>query len=193
MTNRRTPTRERILDAALKLFMERGIGGTTVMEIERESGLAVGSGSFYRHFRSKEELVVPALQRGIAAARDQIRAERQVLEEVDDAHDRRSADYQTLLRDMRHIHPLWLLVLSERDAYPELQEVFLDSLGMREWELRWDEDRVRTVAIAALTGFHSLSLLDTAYFATIDPEAFVATLVEITELADAMLPSSVPG
>ena len=61
----KTPTCERILDAALDLFIERGVAGTTVSDIERAVGLAAGTGSFYRHFGSKNELVVPAFRRGV--------------------------------------------------------------------------------------------------------------------------------
>lgn len=47
--------REEILDAARKLFAERGLAGLTVDSVAREADFAVGS--IYRHFRSKEELV----------------------------------------------------------------------------------------------------------------------------------------
>jgi AcrR family transcriptional regulator len=191
MPSRRAPTRERILDVALELFMERGVSGTTVMEIERVAGLASGSGSFYRHFRSKEELVIPAFQRGLAQVVQQLAAARAGDTELDEPHDETSADYHSLLRDMRTIHPLWLFLLSERDRFPELQDVFIDTLGMRQWDLRWDQDRVRTIAIAALAGFHELAMLDEAYYGTIDAGEFVAALAELTEFADAMLPSSI--
>ena len=43
-----------ILEAALKLFVERGIDGTSIKEIAAEAGVA--EGALYRHFKSKEEL-----------------------------------------------------------------------------------------------------------------------------------------
>lgn len=184
MSKRQAPTRERILDAALELFMQRGVAGTTVSDIERAVGLAAGTGSFYRHFRSKEDLVVPAFEHGLARARKRLDAARAADGAVGDSHERTFRDYRTMLSDMEHIHPLWLLLLSERDHYPELQDVFIDSLGMREWELRWEENRVRTVIIAALTGFHQLAMLDEVYYGTIDPDDFVAALVELTEIVE---------
>jgi len=48
-------TRARILSAALSLFSERGLHGTSVPEIARRAD--VGAGSIYRHFESKEGLV----------------------------------------------------------------------------------------------------------------------------------------
>lgn len=47
--------RERILDAALVLFAERGFHGTAVPLIAEEAG--VGAGTLYRYFTSKEHLV----------------------------------------------------------------------------------------------------------------------------------------
>ena len=43
-----------ILQAALKLFVEKGIDGTTIRDIAQEAG--VGEGTLYRHFKSKEEM-----------------------------------------------------------------------------------------------------------------------------------------
>ena len=63
MDDPRPPRRERerlrhrdeILDAAERLLIQRGVEGTTMEDIARESEFAVGS--LYKHFRSKEELV----------------------------------------------------------------------------------------------------------------------------------------
>jgi AcrR family transcriptional regulator len=45
-------TRERILDVALDHFAEHGFAGTSISAIERDVGLAAGTGSFHRHFPS---------------------------------------------------------------------------------------------------------------------------------------------
>jgi TetR/AcrR family transcriptional regulator, repressor of fatR-cypB operon len=47
--------RDRILDAALGLFAERGFHGTSVPEIAEAAGVAAGT--IYRYFESKEQLV----------------------------------------------------------------------------------------------------------------------------------------
>ncbi|MBN9530353.1 MAG: TetR/AcrR family transcriptional regulator [Alphaproteobacteria bacterium] len=47
-----------ILDAASRLFRERGIDGVTVAQIMRAAGLT--HGAFYGHFKSKEALVAQA-------------------------------------------------------------------------------------------------------------------------------------
>ncbi len=188
VTKAKIPTRERILDAALELFIERGVAGTTVSDIERAVGLAAGTGSFYRHYKSKEELVVPAFQRGVSQMLAQLETARVADIAVDDTHERETRDYRAMLGEMRAFHPLWLLMLSEREQFPELHDVFIDALGMREWDLRWSRDRIRTIAIAALTGFHQLAMLDEAYYGTIDPEEYVAALVEFSQIAESRGP-----
>jgi AcrR family transcriptional regulator len=57
------PTRDRILDAAMALFGERGYRGTTVGAIEQAAGLAPRRGGLYRHFPSKQEVFTAAVSR----------------------------------------------------------------------------------------------------------------------------------
>lgn len=56
-----THARARLLDAAEELFYAEGIRAVGVERILAESG--VGRASFYRHFASKDDLVVAVLQR----------------------------------------------------------------------------------------------------------------------------------
>lgn len=55
-------TRDRILAEALNLFSTRGYRGTRVQDIEEAAGLSPGAGGFYRHFRSKREVLETALE-----------------------------------------------------------------------------------------------------------------------------------
>lgn len=57
------PTRDILIDAALELFAAGGFQGTTVRTIEQAAGLTPGAGGLYRHFKSKEDLLVAAVQR----------------------------------------------------------------------------------------------------------------------------------
>ena len=57
------PTRDRILDAAMALFGERGYHGTTVGAIEQAAGLAPRRGGLYRHYPSKQEVFKAAVSR----------------------------------------------------------------------------------------------------------------------------------
>jgi AcrR family transcriptional regulator len=64
------PTRQRILDEAMRLFGEQGYAATTVAEIEAAVGLSPGSGSLYRHFPSKEALLAEGVRQQIAAGEE---------------------------------------------------------------------------------------------------------------------------
>ena len=54
-----TPSRQRLLDAALHEFRSRGYAATTVDDLCRAAG--VGKGSFFHHFPSKEALALAAV------------------------------------------------------------------------------------------------------------------------------------
>jgi AcrR family transcriptional regulator len=49
-------TRNRILDAALRLFRERGFDDTTMRDVAAEAGVATGAAYYY--YRSKEDIVL---------------------------------------------------------------------------------------------------------------------------------------
>jgi len=73
-----TSGRDRLLGAALKLFAAKGYPATSVADIQRESGLAPGSGALYKHFASKRELLEAAVEYridSIVSAREQYDAE----------------------------------------------------------------------------------------------------------------------
>ena len=52
-------THERIVRVAAKRFRERGLEGIGVADVMKEAGVTVGG--FYKHFGSRDELVVEAL------------------------------------------------------------------------------------------------------------------------------------
>jgi AcrR family transcriptional regulator len=57
---KRAQTRERLLDAAERVFLRRGLQGSSVEEIAAEAGFT--RGAFYSNFKSKDELFVELLQ-----------------------------------------------------------------------------------------------------------------------------------
>jgi AcrR family transcriptional regulator len=63
-------TPERILDAAMRLFAQRGYRGTSVGEIELAAGLAPRSGALYQHFKGKEDVLEQAIERHLEAMDD---------------------------------------------------------------------------------------------------------------------------
>src|SRR5207237_4793311 len=56
VTTKAEETRERILDAALRLFRKRGFDQTTMRDIAAEAEVATGAAYYY--FSSKEEMVI---------------------------------------------------------------------------------------------------------------------------------------
>lgn len=56
-------TRDRLLTEGMRLFGERGYTATSIAQIEAAAGLSPGSGSLYKHFRSKQALLTAGLDR----------------------------------------------------------------------------------------------------------------------------------
>ncbi len=65
-------TRQRILDAAAKVFREQGYANARLSDIAELAGIQTGS--LYYHFAGREELVAEILHLGIQRAWDHVRA-----------------------------------------------------------------------------------------------------------------------
>lgn len=63
-------TRERILDAASRLFREHGIAAVGLAKVMAEADLTVGT--FYTHFASKEALVQQMILRSLATRSEEL-------------------------------------------------------------------------------------------------------------------------
>jgi AcrR family transcriptional regulator len=178
-------TRERILDAALDLFVQRGAAGTTVSDIERAVGLAAGTGSFYRHFRSKEDVLIASVERAVTRMAEEVAVTRGAAAAIEDPAERRTRDYEAVLDAMRQFEPLARLVVAERDRFPELQRAFGDALDAASWDFGWYEDPARAIAVAALAGYNSLVLFDAEPYRHITSGEFIAALIETTTRTEA--------
>ncbi len=55
-------SRDRIVQAAIRLISAQGYRETTVGDIEAAAGLTRRAGGFYRHFASKEQVLVEAVR-----------------------------------------------------------------------------------------------------------------------------------
>jgi AcrR family transcriptional regulator len=184
MVNRdpkRAKTRDRILDAALDVFAEEGFAGATISEVERRVGLAVGTGSLYRHFSSKEELMQAAVEREVTLLREDMEAARAGLPRVADPREQRLQIYEQMLRDIRRFDRLFRLMLNEGDRVPELREAIWAAVSRPVPGNPSEEDAVDAVAMAALGGYHLFSLMQGRPFNGVTQERFLRTLVGITE------------
>ncbi len=60
------PTRERIVDEAMRLFSQHGYAATSIAKIEAAAGLTPGAGGLYHHFESKEAVLAAGIERQLA-------------------------------------------------------------------------------------------------------------------------------
>jgi AcrR family transcriptional regulator len=160
-------TRDRLLDAALRLFARQGYAGTSIAQIEQEAGLSGGSGGLYKHFRSKRELLAAGIQARIGAADDIPR----LLARLQTDGDSRTAIRGVAAAGLQRLQSerdLNRILLRDLAAFPELLAQFRDE------ELRrlhavlaaafarllpdGDAEAVAAVAIAALS--HHWTLCD---------------------------------
>ncbi len=72
----RVNTKDRIREAALKLFVADGYQKTSIARIETEAALAPRAGAFYRHFESKEALLADLAKSSISETREKFELEK---------------------------------------------------------------------------------------------------------------------
>jgi AcrR family transcriptional regulator len=174
-------TRERLLDVALDLFVEVGFAGTTITEVERRAGLTPGTGSFYRHFASKEELLRAAVEREVERCLDGVAAARATAEPTCDPDERETRRHRLrlLLADVRRFDRLLRLQLAEGHRAPELREAVGAALAATDRSLSWEDDPDLVVRVVALTGFHLLSTMGNSVVEEVSDEEFVAALAAL--------------
>jgi AcrR family transcriptional regulator len=97
---------EEILDAATRLFAERGFADADVQEIANE--LQIGKGTVYRYFPSKSELFLAAVDRGMRSLHAHVEVETSRIEDPLD-------------RVVQAIHSY----LAFFEEHPELVELFI--------------------------------------------------------------------
>ena len=113
-------TRERLIDAAMELFAERGYRSTTVGDIEAKAGLAPRSGALYQHFGGKEDLLRAGIQKRVG----QLENVRSVIDLLPLA-DLRSEVIMLgrwNLQDLNRRDSLHRLVRQEGDVFPGLKD-----------------------------------------------------------------------
>jgi AcrR family transcriptional regulator len=178
-------TRTRILDTALRLFVSQGVEGVAVTEIEQGAGLSPGSGSFYRHFRSKADVLAAVVDREV----DRAAASRVVTGEGDLAH-----DYARSLAELDRLGALLALLLRDGSRLPHrdrIREVLSETgahLDAQRLQARMDAgeipvrdaEAVAVVVQMALVGHH----LARRFFGGpvgVDQDRFVAALASLVE------------
>ena len=169
-------TRERILDAALDLFAEEGIGGTTVTEIERRAGLTPGRGSLYRHFKSKDDVFEATIVREVERLKADLVEERAQLPRLPDRRSQLTLDYHQCLRAVQRFDALLRVLAREHGRVTKVHDILGRVLAI--------DDRVDSltsaVVVSALLGYHHASQFQRRPFHNIDPDTFITKLVDLT-------------
>jgi len=191
---RQEQTRDRLLDAATKVFARRGYHEASVEEIAAEAGFTTGA--VYSNFAGKEELFLALAEREVAQRVAEIRAVADAAERGDAPGQEAADQFRTFLeRD-----PDWPLLFYEfwsfgvrnarirrefakcrdavRDALAETLERVATSLG---FELRFPAPALAAAISAALNGM--------AFERAADPEAIPDEV--FTEFVTAVLGCSI--
>src|SRR5215211_6635775 len=116
------PTRERILDQALRLFADQGYEATSIGEIEAAAGLAPRSGALYKHFPSKRALIDAALAERFGAM-DELVTRLDLMPRGDLRAELEFAG-RLSLAELERERDLCRLVMKEGDRFPDLARAF---------------------------------------------------------------------
>jgi AcrR family transcriptional regulator len=186
----RSKTRDRILDAAFDLFLEVGVQGTTITDIERRVGLAPGTGSFYRHFRSKEDLLTAVLEREVSRRMDEVRAAHQAAVLPSDPREAQIAEAKQVLEDIRSFDALFHFYSTEGQHNPEVRRAVVAAVHQGSLLGEWILDPKRLVTLTSLFGYHSFAQANPEIFTDELQRRYLEELVDLAGFAPPKLPSS---
>jgi AcrR family transcriptional regulator len=115
-----SPARQRLVDAAARLFAARGFAATSVADIQQACGLTGGSGALYKHFPSKRALLDEVVGVHLATMRaGHVAFAEQVPDDVEDALGYIVDSVWTRMRSDRAV---LRVLLRDLDDFPELLE-----------------------------------------------------------------------
>ncbi|MFW0783296.1 helix-turn-helix domain-containing protein [Gordonia sp. CPCC 206044] len=188
--------RERILTEGMRLFGEQGYAATSIAQIEAAAGLAPGSGSLYKHFRSKRQVLEAGLEKLLRTDGPP------VPELAPGPPDTTTADLDTAARAglarMDHDRDLNRLLFRGLDAFPDLLQRFgTDEIGRIEKDTAsllaelagdtgdadTDWDAVATVLQGATAHYWLLEDLFGEHPAGVSRERFVKAIATFATMA----------
>ena len=194
----RGQTRQRLLDAGLTLFAQKGLAGVTVSELEEAVGLKAGSGSFYRHFADKDVLLEAIIEREIERAQSRRSLEQDGLyNPATEIHLALAQQFRLSLMGLRENAALISLLSRAADHFPALINRLRDAFVRQATEavaksysgriqsgelIDADPQALAMVVLSTLFGHFSA---ETAFGRPADAEAAEQAL--ITTLANMMI------
>ena len=114
-----TPTRDRLLDEAMRLFGERGYEATSVAEIERSAGLTPGAGGLFHHFKTKEDVLAAGVERHLARL-DAVRQIRGAIPPLGDVRAELTLVARYVFLELEEEQELLRVLVSEGRQRPQL-------------------------------------------------------------------------
>lgn len=193
-----TPTRERILDEAMRLFSEHGYAATSIAKIEAASGLTPGAGGLYHHFASKEAVLAAGIERQLSRLAA-LREIRQVLGSLGDLKAELTLTARYILAELDSESELLRILASDARNRPRLLKTAVEQLvssmftGFAAWIGERAERAIPVEEAATIATFGLGSLLSSRLLrdvlgipAQVDDLALVDTWVQMmtTALAD---------
>jgi AcrR family transcriptional regulator len=186
-------TRERIMDVALQLFAAQGVAATPITAIEAGAGLSPGSGSFYRHFKDKSELLAAVVDREMVRVRKDPEAQVSAAPAGRSPVDALAIQLRADLDFLKELLPLMAILMWERGQQPTLAQRVQETMVERGVDLgiadllfkapiavvKEDPAAAATVMMSAVVGY----FLTVEYFgrppADVSPEQFTRTLARL--------------
>ncbi|MGQ0824472.1 MAG: TetR/AcrR family transcriptional regulator [Actinomycetota bacterium] len=187
-----TPTRDRLVDAAVELFAAKGFRDTTVGEIEAAAGLVPRRGALYNHFPSKEALLAAALERHVELI-DDLSALMDAGPLALDLRDELTLLARWVIAEHRREEPLLRMLQRDGDRVPRLTAQVREKIverGYRQaavWLQRrieaggfpaYDANAVVVVALGSLVAYAAQSEMLGTTPLDVDEDRFVEMWVE---------------
>jgi AcrR family transcriptional regulator len=183
-------TRDRILDAAMRLFGDNGFRGTSITAIETEAGLTPGAGGIYHHFKSKEALLTAGIERQLGRL-GALRDIRRIFSGLGDPRAELTLIARYALAELDSETELLRILFTEARARPQLvgdavNTLVTQSYGAFAGWLRdtggFAEQRAGAVAAVALGGLLANRMTRTMlgeHAPAVEDDTFVATWVDM--------------
>jgi AcrR family transcriptional regulator len=185
-------TRERIAEAAMRLFSEQGFRGVSVAQIEAAVGLSPGAGGLYHHFNSKEDVLAFGVRRHLERL-EALRDVRRIIGNLGDVRAELSVTARYFLAELDAQSELLRIIVSETRRRPGLLSEAVDQLiastfrGFAQWlreaaRQQLSEDQASTLATLALGSLLSSRLLSNVIEVnppTVDDDTLVPAWVDM--------------
>ena len=180
-----TPTRDRLLDEAMRLFGERGYEATSVAEIERSAGLTPGAGGLFHHFRTKEAVLRAGIDRHLARL-EAVRQIRGAIPPLGDPRAELTLVARYVFLELEEEQELLRVLVSEGRQRPDLLTGAVDQVVRGTFDefatmmARSDVTEVgAALALGSLVAFASSELLLGRALVDADRDDVIATWVEL--------------